>query len=174
MKRLKTLLSFGQPEEQAPEPENQEDLEKEENQENQEDQEEETHRDSPDSPDDLDSRENPEAEPEAEPEGEGEAEPAAPESDDPVDRLAATIVSEAAAGALGEETRALLAKALDYEHAIAVAEQRGEIRGRNANIEERMRDATDSDGVPHPGCGQGAPLRSAPTSIFDLAREARY
>ena len=50
------------------------------------------------------------------------------------------------------------------------AELRGEIRGRNARIAEFMRQVHDSDGVPHPGCGQAS--GSAPASIFDLARGA--
>ncbi len=48
-----------------------------------------------------------------------------------------------------------------------------EVRGRNTAVEEHLLTIDDSDGVPHPGCGQGASLRNRPASIFDLARMAR-
>lgn len=56
---------------------------------------------------------------------------------------------------------------------ITQAEERGEIRGRNARIAELMREIHDSDGVPHPGSGPQSIRRPGPASIFDLAKYAK-
>lgn len=61
--------------------------------------------------------------------------------------------------------------AADYHRAVAEASAAGEIRGRNARIEEIMAEQQD-DGVPHPGSGSGAVETRRPPSIFDLARKA--
>jgi hypothetical protein len=64
--------------------------------------------------------------------------------------------------------------ALNYDKAVATASQEGEIRGRNAKIEEKYRRPDMSDGLPMMG-GQNAPAPSATNrarSIFDEAREA--
>lgn len=42
-------------------------------------------------------------------------------------------------------------KALDYDNAVAAAEENGEIRGRNAKIEEQMEKPKKGDGVPYGG-----------------------
>lgn len=61
----------------------------------------------------------------------------------------------------------------DIRELIARAEERGEIRGRNARIAELMREIHDSDGVPHPGSGRQTFRQPTPSSIFDLAKYAR-
>lgn len=85
------------------------------------------------------------------------------------------LLDEMTQGSLSESTVTLLALGLDNERAVREAEARGEARGllqgRNEAIEEHLRQRDDSDGIPHPGCGQSAASR--PASIFDLAREAR-
>lgn len=76
-------------------------------------------------------------------------------------------------GMIAEETAELLALGLDYERAVKEADAAGEIRGRNAAIEEKLLTLDDGDGIPHPGCGQGAASPMKSLSIFDLARNAR-
>lgn len=65
----------------------------------------------------------------------------------------------------------VLLKGVRYDRAIAEAEERGEIRGRNASIEELTRSEIDGDGVPHLAsrgiCSDRTP------SIFELARSVR-
>lgn len=78
-----------------------------------------------------------------------------------------------ASGHVSEETAQLLALGLDYERAVKEADAAGEIRGRNAAIEEKLLTRNDSDGIPHPGCGQGGTPAQHSFSIFDLARNAR-
>lgn len=78
-----------------------------------------------------------------------------------------------ASGHVSEEAAQLLALGLDYERAVKEADAAGEIRGRNAAIEEKLLTRNDSDGIPHPGCGQGGTPAKHSFSIFDLARNAR-
>lgn len=65
----------------------------------------------------------------------------------------------------------VIAKGADYDRAILEAEEAGEIRGRNATIEDLTRDC-DDDGIPHPGSNGGGNLTGRVPSIFDLARDA--
>lgn len=92
---------------------------------------------------------------------------------DPVQRLAAAIRSELESGELSDDTRALLARALNYRDDMDRAMAEAELRGRNAAIEEHLLNMDHGDGIPHPGCGQGAPTASSHYSIFDLARSAK-
>jgi hypothetical protein len=64
----------------------------------------------------------------------------------------------------------VIAKGAYYDRAVEEAELAGEVRGRNASIDELMTIEEDGDGVPHPGSGGGDVGNRAP-SIFDLARE---
>lgn len=95
------------------------------------------------------------------------------ETDDPVIMLATVIISEMKAGGLSDDTRAMLAKAMSYDADILRAEATGELRGRNAAIEEHLQTLDEGDGVPHPSCGPGASQQATCYSIFDLARNAR-
>lgn len=83
------------------------------------------------------------------------------------------LQAEIAAGRITDETARLIALGLDYERAVKEADAAGEIRGRNAAIEERLLTRNDSDGIPHPGGGHGAGATTHAFSIFDLARSAR-
>lgn len=85
----------------------------------------------------------------------------------------ASLQVEIAAGMITDETVRLIALGLDYERAVKEADAAGEIRGRNAAIEERLLTRNDSDGIPHPGGGHGAGATTHAFSIFDLARSAR-
>lgn len=75
-------------------------------------------------------------------------------------------------GSAEEEVFRLVAKGADYDHAVACAEKSGEIRGRNASIEELMAEEKVSDGVPHPGTGSVGFTDGRSPSIFELARGA--
>lgn len=92
---------------------------------------------------------------------------------DPVLRMAAEIRSAMESGEISEEIRTLLTHALNYQQDIDRAIANAELRGRNTAIEEHLNTMEQSDGVPHPGCGQGVPDASSHYSIFDLARGAR-
>lgn len=83
------------------------------------------------------------------------------------------LQAEIEAGRITDETVRLIALGLDYERAVKEADAAGEIRGRNAAIEERLLTRNDSDGIPHPGGGHGAGATTHAFSIFDLARSAR-
>lgn len=65
----------------------------------------------------------------------------------------------------------LIAKGADYDRAVEEAEIAGEVRGRNAKIDE-LRNAVTDDGLPHPGAGGGGSIPNRTPSIFDLARDA--
>lgn len=95
------------------------------------------------------------------------------DSQDPLKLLLTRMLPELSSGNLSEETRQLLSRALSYDEDILRARAEGELAGRNAAIEEHLLAGDDSDGVPHPGCGQGASQSAQHLSIFDLARGAR-
>lgn len=96
-----------------------------------------------------------------------------PELEDSLQETLAGLQAEIAAGRITDETVRLIALGLDYERAVKEADAAGEIRGRNAAIEERLLTRNDSDGIPHPGGGHGAGATTHAFSIFDLARSAR-
>ena len=59
-------------------------------------------------------------------------------------------------------------KALDYDNAVATAEENGEIRVRNAKIEEKMERAKKGDGVPYGGGNMAkAPTRQPVGGALD-------
>lgn len=87
-------------------------------------------------------------------------------------RVLKGVYNEAGEGIISEETAMVIARGMDYERAVAQARLEGEVTGRNSRIEERLLSEAETDGVPHPGCGQGTSRRGKTTSIFDLAREA--
>lgn len=96
-----------------------------------------------------------------------------PELEAGLEETLASLQAEIAAGRITDETVRLIALGLDYERAVKEADAAGEIRGRNAAIEERLLTRNDSDGIPHPGGGHGAGATTHAFSIFDLARSAR-
>ena len=65
----------------------------------------------------------------------------------------------------------LITKGAAYDRAVEEAEIAGEVRGRNAKIDE-LRNAVTDDGLPHPGAGGGGSIPNRAPSIFDLARDA--
>jgi len=82
-----------------------------------------------------------------------------------------TVCDSLCGGKYDETVFDIIAKGADYGRAVSEAEHVGEVRGRNASIDELMAMEKEDDGVPHPGSGGGDIGNSMP-SIFDLAREA--
>lgn len=64
----------------------------------------------------------------------------------------------------------ILLKGADYQRAVAAAAEAGEVKGRNASIDELITDHFSDDGVPHPQGNAPVGYNRNP-SIFDLARE---
>lgn len=83
------------------------------------------------------------------------------------------IVDDAVMGKFDPETLKLLMNGSNYDKAVATAQQEGEIKGRNAKIEEKLRKQQQSDGTAHLNGKNGrAPRRTADQSIFALASQA--
>ena len=80
---------------------------------------------------------------------------------------------DASKGIVNPEDLRLAIKAMTFDRATADAEYQGEVRGRNAKIEEKMRSA-EGDGMPQLG-SRTIPVREnrRANSIFDLAEGAR-
>ena len=80
---------------------------------------------------------------------------------------------DASKGIVNPEDLRLAIKAMTFDRATADAEYQGEVRGRNAKIEEKMRSA-EGDGMPQLG-SRTIPVREERkvNSIFDLAKSAR-
>lgn len=74
--------------------------------------------------------------------------------------------------AVDEAIFEVLFRGVNYDRAIAVAAEAGELKGRNARIDELITEENASDGVPHPGSGNGSFNTNRAPSIFDLARKA--
>lgn len=85
--------------------------------------------------------------------------------------LALRILEEGKKGAFSKETLEMLHGAVALERMVAEADKEGEIRGRNARIEEQVAMENSDDGLPHLSSISGASPRRV-ASIFDLAREA--
>lgn len=93
---------------------------------------------------------------------------------DTVFSLLFSIVGDAANGVITPATTETLLRAVSYDRAVGIAMHEGEIKGRNARIEEQLLSPVKSDGLPSlQGArgGSASPRRSQ--SIFDLAGEAR-
>lgn len=66
--------------------------------------------------------------------------------DDAMDKLA-EISKDFLQGKFSRETVDIMMKAMNYDTAVAQASDEGEVRGRNAKIEEKLRKAKKGDGV---------------------------
>lgn len=82
----------------------------------------------------------------------------------------AVAEASALAEAQGREEGVEEGRRAGFEEGLEKGLKEGEIKGRNAGIEEYFEKCKD-DGVPHPGFG-GANRRVQALSIFDLARSA--
>lgn len=97
-------------------------------------------------------------------------------SDDEADAVMEYLTGIVADGILGKfskETIMLARKALNYDSAVADAEEAGMVAGRNQKIREKLRAPEQGDGtIPMDG-GGGAGTSGRKRSIFDVAMEAR-
>ncbi len=86
--------------------------------------------------------------------------------------LVEMIARDFAAGEFSEECLSALRRARDYEEDVAKALEAGELKGRNARIEEHLVDSYGTDGLPHPQSRNSNCFSGNVESIFDLARTA--
>lgn len=86
------------------------------------------------------------------------------------------IVDDAILGKISPDTLKLLANGESHDADMQSAAQEGEVRGRNAKIEEKLRKQKSRDGAPHLGGGGNAPMQkeqpAKAQSIFDIANMA--
>ena len=72
-------------------------------------------------------------------------------SDEAIDKAVDYIVSafkDLLVGKIAKETLEMAMKATNFEQAVAEAEETGEVRGKNAKIEEKLRKKGSGDGLP--------------------------
>ncbi len=82
------------------------------------------------------------------------------------------ISSSGRRGSLTLDMMEVVMKGLSYDRRLAEEVHAAELRGRNANIEAKMKNSTGSDGVPHlESRGSGSQNRNR--GIFSLAERAR-
>lgn len=84
------------------------------------------------------------------------------------------IVRDGVMGKFSAETLDMACKALNYDEAVASAEEEGKVAGRNDKITEKLRKSQKGDGTAPLGGknGQGSAAPRKPKSIFELANEA--
>lgn len=95
------------------------------------------------------------------------------EVDDVFERIR-DIVTDGMVGVFRPETIALIAKSIHHDADVEDARGEGEVMGRNARIDERLRKSRRGDGTANlDGKNGGAPRPKGASSIFDLAASAR-
>ncbi|MBP3511169.1 MAG: hypothetical protein J6K19_03910 [Prevotella sp.] len=98
-------------------------------------------------------------------------------SDEQIDAIAdwvKEIANDAVIGIIKPETIEMALKAINHDADIAAASEEGEIRGKNAKAEARLRKPKRGDGTPTLGGANNAPAPSRQKgSIFDIADGAR-
>lgn len=98
-------------------------------------------------------------------------------SDEQIDSAAdliKEITNDAVIGIIKPETLDMVLKALNHDADIAAASEEGEIRGKNAKVEAKLRKPNRGDGTPTLAGANNAPAPSRHKgSIFDIAAEAR-
>ncbi|MCR5547342.1 MAG: hypothetical protein K6F25_01155 [Bacteroidales bacterium] len=105
------------------------------------------------------------------------AKEAGDEAKDAVMNALSGIVHDYICGKVSPETLRMVSKALNYDNDISAASQDGEVRGRNAKIDEKLRKASKGDGTEPLGtagapAGNAAPRRRS-NPIFDIAAQAK-
>ena len=97
-------------------------------------------------------------------------------TDEQIDAIfakALEIVTDGVKFKYSYETLEMVSKAMNYDADVANAAEEGEIAGRNAKIEEKLRKPDQGDGTNPIGGSNNAPTPMAKRqSIFDLASEA--
>ena len=96
-----------------------------------------------------------------------------------------TIVYDGLRGIFSPQTLDMVRKAISHDRDVSAASEEGEIRGRNAKIEERLRRPAKGDGTPALGGGNGGSVAAGKplgalerfgegnTSIWDKGGEKR-
>lgn len=98
-------------------------------------------------------------------------------SDEQVDGAFQTlfkIVDDAILGKFSPDVLQLVMNAQNYDHDVAMAQQEGEVKGRNSKIEEKLRKAKSGDGMPQLNgkSHKVAQPKTSQQSIFSLASQA--
>lgn len=84
------------------------------------------------------------------------------------------VTNDAVIGIIKPETIDMALKAINHDADIAAASEEGEIRGKNAKAEAKLRKPKRGDGTPTLGGANNAPAPSRDKgSIFDIADGAR-
>lgn len=84
------------------------------------------------------------------------------------------VTNDAVIGIIKPETIDMALKAINHDVDIAAASEEGEIRGKNAKAEAKLRKPKRGDGTPTLGGANNAPAPSRDKgSIFDIADGAR-
>lgn len=97
-------------------------------------------------------------------------------SDEEVDAAAdwiRDVTNDAVIGVIKPETFDMALKAINHDVDVAVAGAEGEIRGKNARAEAKLRRPKRGDGTPVLGGSNNAPSSAREGSIFDIADGAR-
>lgn len=98
-------------------------------------------------------------------------------SDEQIDAAAdwiKQVTNDAVIGIIKPETIDMALKAINHDADIAAASEEGEIRGKNAKVEARLRKPKRGDGTPTLAGANNAPAPSRQKgSIFDIADGAR-
>lgn len=98
-------------------------------------------------------------------------------TDDQINSALAFLINIVNDGFMGKFTREsvhMALKALNHDEDVAVAEETGEVRGRNTRIEEKLRREKQGDGAANlSGKNGGSMPRRTQNSIFDIAAGAR-
>lgn len=81
------------------------------------------------------------------------------------------IANEVIVGKFSRENLDMALKALNFDGAVAEAEQNGEVRGRNARIEEKWRKPHEGDGLPTIGGQNGGEVEGRRRGGFFAALE---
>lgn len=97
-------------------------------------------------------------------------------SDEQVDaamQLLLGIVSDGIMGKFSPENVSMAMKAISHDEDVAIADETGEVRGRNAKIEEKLRKGGQGDGLAQLGGKNNAANGGRAKNIFDFAKMAR-
>lgn len=96
--------------------------------------------------------------------------------DEKVDEVMAALIGIVRDGIIGKflpETLEMMLKAVNHDEDVAIANEEGEVAGRNARITEKLRKRDQGDGLaPLGGKNNTEGNRAQGRGIFDLANEA--
>lgn len=94
-------------------------------------------------------------------------------TDDEIDKIFGVIIGIVRDGLMGKfapETIEIVKKAINHDNDVATASDEGEIRGRNAKIDERLKTRKAGDGTANLGGRNGGPIGRPPKDLGALGR----